>query len=151
MYHLHEESVGRGFKLLVVTGHECNGGYIGCIGMSSTEYARFVTNEKLVWTPSYRVDCVKDNDSPSINKLVAQMADITGKIGQLIYKIDCLKTEEITLIQNDIKELETQMSSFEPRLKALDRGLERINAFDHGYDPECVIGELNDRSQCATQ
>lgn len=73
---------------------------------------------------------------------------------QLIKNVDSLKNDVIVPIREDIKDLNVEISALEPRLAAsetrisvLDVNLKTMGNFGGHTDAECVIGELNERSQ----
>lgn len=141
-------------KAIGCDGHCGRWFHIDCIKMPSTEYAKFAGNKKLKWSCS-RVDCDEAVKGPMV-QLITQISELTGKMDQLIKKVDSLKNDDIVPIREDIKNLSVKISALEPRLAAsearisvLEESLKTLDTPGGHTDTECVIGELNDRSQRA--
>lgn len=132
--------------------------HIRCVRMSKTEYSMYANDNNKKWHCN-RTDCLRTNDQP-INKLIAQMSDLSSKMSTLITAIDSIKTvsSDVADIKKDVKALNDKLESFDPRLIASETRIaaleDRVSDLDArsgnvaAGGPEEIIREMNERSKC---
>jgi septal ring factor EnvC (AmiA/AmiB activator) len=127
-----------------------------CVGMSTSEYAKYAKDENRKWYCN-RIDCADPKSHTStMELLLAQMSELSKKVDNLIGKVDGLKQEDIAPIKEDIKTITSKIDSLEPRIAAsenriddLEREVGVLKTGSGHLNPEEIYSEFNERCRRA--